>query len=246
MARSIFIGDVHGCARELSELLDRLGPTAGDAVYFVGDLVARGPDTRGVLRLFRELGAKGVLGNHEARLLDVRRARRAGEPTPRMGPTHEELLASLPDSEWTLLEALPLYLEVPEHDAVVVHAGVAPGVPLERQDAWTLTHIRSVEAGVPSAHPGEESWSVAYRGKPHVVFGHDARRGLQLRSHATGLDTACVYGEQLSALVVPKGQPLPGPDDRRALVVSTRAHAAYYGINAARSEAVSGRSPRQA
>jgi hypothetical protein len=235
MARSIFIGDVHGCARELGELLDRIGPDADDAVYFVGDLVARGPDTPGVLRLFREVGANGVAGNHEARLLDVRRARRAGEPTTKMGPTHEALLANLPDSDWDLLEALPLYLEVAEHGVLVVHAGLAPGVPLERQDPWTLTHIRSFEAGVPSAHPGGESWSAQYRGAPHVVFGHDARRGLQLHADATGLDTACVYGELLSALVVPRGRALPSPSERRDLVVSTRAHAAYYGANAVRS-----------
>jgi hypothetical protein len=232
MARSIFIGDVHGCARELGALLDRIGPAAGDAVYFVGDLVARGPDTPGVLRLFRQVGARGVVGNHEARLLEVRRARRAGEPTTRMGPTHEELLARLPDEDWALLEALPLYLKVEESDVLVVHAGLAPGVALERQDPWTLTHIRSLEAGVPSAHPGDESWSARYLGGPHVVFGHDARRGLQLRPHATGLDTACVYGELLSAMVVPMGQRLPAPAERRDLIVSTPAHAAYYGANA--------------
>jgi hypothetical protein len=232
MVRSIFIGDVHGCARELGELLDRIGPGSQDAVYFVGDLVARGPDTPGVLRLYREVGAKGVVGNHEARLLDVRRARLAGEATTKMGPTHEELLAKLPDPDWELLQALPLYLEVKEHDVLLVHAGLAPGVPLERQDPWTLTHIRSFEAGVPSAHPGGESWSAQYRGGPHVVFGHDARRGLQLRAHATGLDTACVYGELLSALVVPNGEALPPLKDRRDFIVSTPAHAAYYGAQA--------------
>jgi len=235
MARSIFIGDVHGCARELGELLDRLGPVSEDAIYFVGDLVARGPDTPGVLRLFREVRAKGVIGNHEARLIEVRRARRAGEPTTRMGPTHEELLANLPEADWALLEALPLYLELAERDVLIVHAGVLPGLPVQQQDPWTLTHIRSLSGGLPSAHPGGESWSTQYAGAPHIVFGHDARRGLQLRTHATGLDTACVYGEALSALVVPMGQALPPPDERRDLVVSTRAHAAYYGAAAARS-----------
>ncbi|HVW24887.1 MAG TPA: metallophosphoesterase [Polyangiaceae bacterium] len=246
MARSIFIGDVHGCARELADLLDRVGPTGGDSVYFVGDLVARGPDTPGVLRLFREVGAMGVVGNHEARLLDVRRARRAGEPTTKMGPTHEALLASLPESDWALLEALPLYMKIDEHQVLLVHAGLVPGVPPERQDPWTLTHIRSLDGGAPSAQPGNESWSADYSGPLHVIFGHDARRGLQLRAHATGLDTACVYGEQLSALVVPSGQSLPPPGERRDLVVSTPAYAAYYGVNAARSEALNGRSPPEA
>jgi hypothetical protein len=229
MSRSIFIGDVHGCATELDELLSLVGPGAGDAVYFVGDLVARGPDSARVLGLFREARAKGVLGNHEARLLEVRRARLASEEAPRLGATHESLLATLSEPDWALLGALPLYLDVPEHAALVVHAGVVPGAPLRDQDAWTLTHIRSLdEKGAASSHPGAESWAASYRGRPHILFGHDARRGLQLHPDATGLDTACVYGGSLTALVVPSGTMLPFPRERRELLVSVRARKQYY------------------
>jgi hypothetical protein len=229
MARSIFIGDVHGCARELAALLDLLGPVAGDTLYFVGDLVARGPDSVGVLRLFREVRAMGVLGNHEARLLEVRRARLGGDPSARPGKSHAAVFASLDESDWALLDSLPLYIDLPEHSALVVHAGVVPDAPLREQDAWTLTHIRSLDAsGAPSSTPGAESWAAVYRGKPHVIFGHDARRGLQLHPDATGLDTACVYGGSLTALVVQEGTRIPFPHDRRELLVSVRAHAAYY------------------
>lgn len=229
MARSIFIGDVHGCARELAELLALLGPVAGDTLYFVGDLVARGPDSVGVLRLFREVRAKGVLGNHEARLLEVRRARLGGDPSARLGKSHEAVFAALDDADWALLDSLPLYIDLPEHAVLVVHAGVAPDAPLRKQDAWTLTHIRSLDvAGAPSAKSGTESWAAAYRGKPHVIFGHDARRGLQLHPDATGLDTACVYGGSLTALVAPRGTAIPFPRERRELLVSVRAHGTYY------------------
>ncbi|HVU04888.1 MAG TPA: metallophosphoesterase [Polyangiaceae bacterium] len=227
--RRIFIGDVHGCAAELSDLLSLLGPGSSDAVYFVGDLVARGPDSRGVLKLYREIAAKGVIGNHEARLIEVRRARARGEEGPKLGPSHEALLKELGDSDWTLLESLPLYLELKTEELRVVHAGVLPGVPLRKQEAWALTHIRSVDAnGKASSEPGVESWAAGYRESPHVVFGHDARRGLQLHPAATGLDTACVYGGSLTALVLPKGTKMPFPKDRRDLLVSVRARAQYY------------------
>lgn len=229
MARSIFIGDVHGCAHELGDLLDRIGPTASDRVYFVGDLVARGPNSRGVLKLYREVNGKGVIGNHEARILHVRQARLAGERGPPIGPSHEAVVQELDDAEWALIASLPLHLDVPEHDVRIVHAGIHPGRPFEDQDAWTLLHIRSVNGdGTASDKPGDASWSESYRASPHIVFGHDARRGLQLRKHATGLDSACVYGNSLTALVLSSGQRVPHPQQRADLLVSVPAKAAYY------------------
>jgi hypothetical protein len=235
MGRSLFVGDVHGCARELGELLELLGPTSDDRVYFVGDLVARGPDSAGVLRIFREIGAKGVLGNHEARLLEVRRARLSGSPGPRVHPSHESLLQSFTGADWAVLETLPLYVDVEEHGVRVIHAGVNPRLAFPEQDAWTLTNIRSVTVEGKASHlSGDESWAAAYRtgAGPHIVFGHDARRGLQLHSAATGLDTACVYGGSLTALVVPRGEPLPFPDERRGQLLSVRAKQRYYATEA--------------
>ena len=45
MPRTIFIGDVHGCSRELRNLMDLVKPTTDDEIIFVGDLVDKGADT---------------------------------------------------------------------------------------------------------------------------------------------------------------------------------------------------------
>lgn len=228
MSRTVIIGDVHGCVSELGMLLELVAPTGDDRVYFVGDLVARGPDTRGVLGLVREVRGRAVRGNHEQRLLDVRQARLGGEQGPRLGPQHERVLAELADDDWTLLESLPLYRELPDHGARVVHAGVAPGVAMNDQDTWALLHMRSLDGeGRPTDRQGEQSWAASYHDGPHVVFGHNARRQLQLWPRATGLDTGCVYGGSLTALVLGRGQPVPFPNDRRELLVSVKARAAY-------------------
>jgi hypothetical protein len=228
VAQTIVIGDVHGCRVELETLLEKLGPGGDDAVVLVGDLVARGPDSRGVLKLVRNLGARVVLGNHEERLLKARAARRAGTALPKMGKTHQILFQDLDAEDWAMLEALPLWLDLPEAGLRVVHAGLVPGVPMEQQDPWVLTHVRSLaEDGTPSAKWGTP-WGKRYEGPPHVVFGHNARKDPQLLPHATGLDTACVYGGALTARVLPAGAPLPSPSERRDALVSIPAREAYY------------------
>ena len=73
MRRTLFIGDVHGCNDELGELLEvAQWNREKHRLVLVGDLVAKGPDSAGVVQRARELGALAVLGNHDAHLLDVR------------------------------------------------------------------------------------------------------------------------------------------------------------------------------
>ena len=231
MARSIFIGDVHSCAAELAELLSAVAVAADDRVFFVGDLLSRGPDPLGVLRLFRSLRARSAIGNHEQRLLAGRHARLRGEPGPKPGSSHAEVAALLDDADWAILESMPLWIDVPEHDVRVVHAGIVPGVPFEKQDPWLLTHIRSIdERGKPSEKWGT-LWGSLYQDEPHIVFGHNARQRPQLHPHATGLDTACVYGGALTALVLPEGVAPPPVASRLDALVSVRAQRAYsdYG-----------------
>jgi hypothetical protein len=136
--------------------------------------------------------------------------------------------ARLTEADWRLLESMPLGLRLDGHEAIIVHAGVLPGVPIAAHPPWVLTHLRSLgENGEPSAEPGLASWAERYVGGPHVFFGHDARRRLQLCRNATGLDTGCVYGGCLTALVLEFGQRLPPREDRAALLVQVPARAAY-------------------
>lgn len=232
MARSIFIGDVHSCGAELEELLGRLAVSESDRVFFVGDLLSRGPEPARVLSLFRGVSARSVVGNHEQRLLDAHAARAAGKPMPKLSPSHWALLDSLGDEDWALLESLPLMISLPEHELLVVHAGIVPGVPLDQQDPWLVTHIRSIENGKPSERWGTP-WGTYYEGPPHVVFGHNAQRGVQIHPFATGLDTGCVYGGALTALVLPEGSAPPPPSDRMDALVSVKARKEYvsYGGN---------------
>jgi hypothetical protein len=206
MERTIIIGDVHGCLDELQALLRQCGVVPGDRVVLAGDLVAKGPDSRGVVRLVRETGALAVMGNHDAYSLDVWRRRQQGE----LRRPRRWLLDTLEESDWAFLESLPLFLRLgPEREGApevaVVHAGAVPGVPLERQERENLLNLRSMVDG--TAPTGRLlmrwPWAAAWRGPEHIVFGHDAVRGPQQYPMATGLDSGCVYGRELTALELP-------------------------------------------
>src|SRR3984957_4535027 len=120
------IGDVQGCNHELGTLLDTLQFSADrDRLWFVGDLVNRGPDSLGVLRRIRALGdaAAVVLGNHDLHLLAVA----FGGARIRSDDTLETILAA-PDRD-ALLDWLlhrPLLHEDRALNLSLVHAGLAP------------------------------------------------------------------------------------------------------------------------
>ncbi|KAJ5604943.1 hypothetical protein N7510_010097 [Penicillium lagena] len=129
------------------------------------------------------------------------------------------------------LAALPLILRVklPQKlpstfgdTLVIVHAGLVPNIPLEEQDPYAVMHMRSLvrtqgddEGFTPAQIFGEESWVMEWdrwqdrlASKTTVIFGHDAKRRLQLGRFTIGLDSACLYGHQLSAVVIaaPNGE----------------------------------------
>ncbi len=233
MGRTLIVGDVHGCRAELDQLLDRAGFTTGDQLVFVGDLVARGPDSLGVLDIVRRTGALVVRGNHEEKILEWRReVTKEGGRTDALplGRLHAEVARELRPVDWSLLSSSPLWLDLPEHRARVVHAGLVPGVPIEAQKKKTLLRIRMLgEDGTPiAARDGGKPWAAGYRGPPHVVFGHNASPELQLHRWATGIDTGCVYGGRLTALVLAEGQPVPKDLlQRRGCLLSVPARRAY-------------------
>jgi hypothetical protein len=124
------------------------------------------------------------------------------------------LLHSMTASDLNWITRLPTMLRLagagPDGaDVTVVHAGLAPNVPLNAQRREVLVSVRNILAnGKAALEKGYDPslgspWASMWHGPEHVVFGHDARRRLQRWPHATGLDTGCVYGGNLTALVLP-------------------------------------------
>ena len=167
------IGDVQGCVIALRRLLDAFGfDRARDRLWFVGDLVNRGPDSLATLRLVKDLGdaAVTVLGNHDFHLLAVA----AGRAKNQRSDTLDEVLAA-PDREELLTWLRQQRMLHVQGEWAMVHAGLLP--------QWTVAKAQSLAQEVEAALRGEgwreflaqlygntpDSWSESLRGA-------DARR----------------------------------------------------------------------
>ncbi|MBF0283549.1 MAG: symmetrical bis(5'-nucleosyl)-tetraphosphatase [Magnetococcales bacterium] len=129
------IGDVHGCHAQLLELLARIAFRPGrDRLWFVGDLINRGPDSLAVLRFVRELGddATVILGNHESRALGGL----AGSPSP-IFKQHMKYLLDAPDLDeihaW--LKGLRFFHRDRALNWSMVHGGIHPHWSLAEAEA---------------------------------------------------------------------------------------------------------------
>lgn len=231
------IGDVHGCRGELEALLAKLGYLVvrddegrpvdakhpdGRRAVFLGDLVDRGPDTVGVLRLVMGMIESGhalaVPGNHENKLvraLDGRAVQVShglGETLAQLEGEPEEFRRRVRD----FCDGLVAHLVLDEGRLVVAHAGLKEayhGRASGRVRSFALygdTTGETDEYGLPVRLP----WAEDYRGRAMVLYGHTPTPVPTWVNNTMCLDTGCVFGGHLTALRYPEKELVQVPAER--------------------------------
>ena len=230
------IGDIHGCRAELEILLGELGydlvrDAQGRAVdarrdgrqaVFLGDLVDRGPDTPGVLRLVMGMVASGnalcVPGNHEHKLVRALAGRNV-QVTHGLAESLAQLAAEPADFRGRVqefLDALISHYVLDDGRLVVSHAGL-----IEKYQGRASGRVRSFclygqttgetdEYGLPVRHP----WAQEYRGRAMVLYGHTPVPTPEWINNTMCLDTGCVFGGRLTALRYPERELVSVPAAR--------------------------------
>lgn len=204
----IGIGDIHGCARSLDDLLQRLKPTSEDHLVFIGDYIDRGPDSRGVIdrliALSDSVPCTFLRGNHEVFFLEYLdkgfspnwRAN-GGEQTLESYRSNGEI--SIPDEHVRFIRATELTFETP--DFLFVHAGLRPEYSVARnleladEDVflWERAHINAPRV----------NWEKT------VVCGHTPVPEPMDLPRLINIDTGCVYVDRpglgtLTAVILPE------------------------------------------
>ena len=231
------IGDVHGCRAELETLLTTLGyvlvrdeqgrpvdarPPADRTAVFVGDLVDRGPDTPGVLRLVMGMVAAGhalcVAGNHENKLVRALDGRKVQlkhgivESLEQLEREPAEFRAAANE----FCRKLISHYVLDGGRLVVAHAGLKEsyqGRASGRVRSFAMygeTTGETDEYGLPVRYP----WAEDYRGRAMVLYGHTPVLTPAWVNNTMCLDTGCVFGGKLTALRYPERELVEVPAEQ--------------------------------
>lgn len=220
------IGDVHGCYEELLDLFKKLGYSNdknipihpdGRTAIFLGDITDRGPYSVKMIELVHEMVvekkiAMYIPGNHCNKLYryflgNNVKVKHGLETTV---AEYHNLSTSkqheIKDKFIQLYENAPLYLVLPEYQAVVAHAGIKEDL-IGRNDKKVATFVfygditgETHEDG----RPIRRDWAQNYQGDNWIIYGHTPVKEPRIVHKTINIDTGCVFGNKLTAFRLPE------------------------------------------
>lgn len=228
------IGDIHGCFAELNDLFLTLGyEKEGNGAYvhpegripvFLGDITDRGPASIDVLELVYRMVvevnvAKYVPGNHCNKLYryflgNKVKEQHGLETTVKeyksLNKSHQK---AIKNHFIKLYENAPLYIQLPDVQAIVAHAGMKESF-IGRYDKEVKTFVlygditgETDEKG----RPVRRDWAKHYKGNDFIVYGHTPVLEPRKLNKTINIDTGCVFGNKLTAFRLPESQTVSVP-----------------------------------
>lgn len=202
------IGDVHGCFDELMVMLKRISNHDKILKLFVGDLVNKGPKNSEVINFMinHTNECLSVRGNHDEVVISewVTNSKNPGSLRPK-----NKWIESITKDQIDYLINMPYTISLPAiNNSIIVHAGLIPNQSIDTIDKNALVSMRNLVEIKSNqfewkSKPSEGiAWIEKWLGPQFVYFGHDAKRKLQKGQFAIGLDTGCVYGNQLTGIFI--------------------------------------------
>ena len=198
--KTFIIGDLHGCRDMLEEMLNIIpwDPQKDDLI-FIGDYIDRGEDSKGVIDILIKLmesssNVQCLMGNHESLFLDYFYGRNensflinGGVATLNSYRVNKKIY--IPPEHISFIGALKTLIEL--DDYYIVHAGLMPGIEIEKQTIKDKLWIR------------EDFIFSDYNFGKKVIFGHTPFPAPYIDATKIGLDTGAVFGNKLTCIELP-------------------------------------------
>ena len=162
------------------------------------------------------------MGNHEEKHIFYYDQEKQHGRVNVSSPNHVATRLQLKPIHYEYFKSLPMYIRLPEHNTVCVHAGVFPNKKIEEQDPYHLLHIQSIKPYIiddgtrkvntksmwPSKvrEEGWQFWTNFYEGTEKIVFGHSVLDKPLVTDKVIGLDGGCCFGHSLWALILPSNE----------------------------------------
>lgn len=220
------IGDIHGCLEELLELLEVLGYQNKGSQWvhpdnrklvFIGDLMDRGPSSLKVIELVYQLVtkdkiAKYIPGNHCDKLYryflgnNVKIQHGLETTVEEYEALNKKEQVAIRNKMIRLYEQAPLYLEIPEVNVVIAHAGIKESL-IGRYDKKVKTFVLYGDITgekLPDGRPVRRDWAKQYTGERWIVYGHTPVLEPRFVNKTVNIDTGCVFGNKLTAFRLPE------------------------------------------
>lgn len=219
--KTVIIGDIHACLTEFKELLELVNYKSPHVrVILLGDLIDRGPASVECVQLAQQLNLECVMGNHEKKFLKWFHS----QNTRVNVYSGKDYYSKFTDENVNYISNMSPYIKISELNAVIVHAGLRPGIALENQKKDDLYYIRymdkdnkfvslkkinnlgSIEAA------GAHFWT---DGGPfenyNIIYGHQVWEEPRIDrfsngSFTVGIDCGCCFGNKLCAYCIETGE----------------------------------------
>lgn len=214
--KTVIIGDIHGCLLEMQELLDLVDYKSPHVrIILCGDLIDRGPSSLECVQLARELDLECVCGNHDHKFLKW--WKNVGSKNDVYGK--HSYYTEFSDDDVNYIARMFSYIKLQELNTIIVHAGLRPGIPLEKQTKDDLYYIRymdeyqkfvslkKINSLGSKAAAGAHFWTEYGPFDYDIIYGHNVWNEPRIDrfddgTKCVGIDTGCCFGKKLTAYII--------------------------------------------
>jgi len=212
--KTIIYGDLHGCLEEFKELRVKVNPSKTEREIVIGDILDKGSHSNELLKYIREHSIESILGNHEYKYLRYKKhhdhyLKTSKKPPMTFNDEQLQIFNNLTSEDFEFLEALPFFKKI--DNLTLIHAGLTNKIELDsakKKELQKILWIRTLDDNQKTLSLSDDTvnakyWSEYYDGNQGiVVYGHEAFQEVKIDEFSFGIDTGCVYGNKLTALII--------------------------------------------